>query len=71
MKPIDVDAKIGRRMRYLRKAAGMNQSELAGKIGVSQVQVSYYERSHNKVPASIIYLAARAIGCDPGEFFSW
>lgn len=71
MKPIDVDARIGSRMRALRKAAGMSQSELAGRLVVSQVQVSYYELGYNKIPASMIYLAAQAIGCDPGEFFRW
>ena len=61
-------------MAQIRKKARLSQRELAARISsaghpMTQVQLSHYELGKNKVPASIISAAAKAIGCDVGEFF--
>lgn len=53
---------IGARMRTRRRQRGLSQSELAEQLGVSFQQVQKYERGANRVAASTLLTAARALG---------
>jgi transcriptional regulator with XRE-family HTH domain len=53
---------IGARMRARRRQRGLSQSELAEQLGVSFQQVQKYERGANRVAASTLLTAARALG---------
>ena len=62
--PIDVG--VGARIRARRQALRMSQSTLAEHLGVSFQQVQKYERGANRISASMLIKAARALGC-PGS----
>src|SRR5258708_38840249 len=53
---------IGARMRARRRQRGLSQSELAKQLGASCQQVQKYERGANRVAASTLLTAARALG---------
>lgn len=52
---------IGARMRMRRRQLGLSQSDLSLKLGVSFQQVQKYERGANRVAASTLLTAARAL----------
>jgi transcriptional regulator with XRE-family HTH domain len=64
-----IDLHIGRRMRALRKAQGLNQVELGDRIGVSFQQVQKYETAKSRVSAAMLLTLARALRTDPGAFY--
>jgi DNA-binding XRE family transcriptional regulator len=43
------DREVGQQISRLRKAAGLTQEGLAGRLGVSQQQVGKYERGENRL----------------------
>ena len=60
--PASLDLAIGTRIRARRRQLGMNQSDLAERLGVSFQQVQKYERGANRVAASTLVAAAAALG---------
>jgi transcriptional regulator with XRE-family HTH domain len=52
---------IGARLRTRRRQLGLSQSDLAERLGVSFQQVQKYERGANRVAASTLLSAARAL----------
>ena len=57
---------FGERMRAARKKAGMNQSELAKFLHVSQNAISKWENGHTMPNAHHIYLMTKALGVSAG-----
>src|ERR1700694_5682209 len=57
---------IGARMRTRRRQLGPSQSDLADRLGGSFQQVQKYERGANRVAASALLAAARALGVTIG-----
>lgn len=64
-----VDVHVGHMMRAIRKAKGMSQETLADALGVTFQQIQKYELGRNRVSASKMYLAGRALDVAPGVFF--
>jgi transcriptional regulator with XRE-family HTH domain len=60
---------FGRRLRELRRAAGLSQKELAGKLGVPQSAVSQWESGIHTPAVTDIPDMAAALGADPGDLF--
>ncbi|HYD26358.1 helix-turn-helix transcriptional regulator [Brevundimonas sp.] len=58
----DIDDRVGARIKELRKAAGLSQTELGRRIGVTFQQVQKYENGGNRVSASKLWLIARCFG---------
>lgn len=53
-----------------RKAAGLSQSKLADRVGVSFRMIQHYEQGSldiNKAAAETVYRLAKALGCDMVE----
>lgn len=63
-----VDAFVGQRLREARLLAGLSQSELGGRIGVTFQAVQKYESGENRLSASRLLAAARLLG-KPVSFF--
>ena len=56
-----IDVYVGKRIRLKRKLAGLTQSGLAAKIGITFQQVQKYEKGENRVSSSMLYQIAQAL----------
>src|SRR5215217_7001581 len=59
--PAKVGIDVGRRIRELRIAAGLSQTQLAGELGVTFQQVQKYEKGQNRVGAGRLTKIARVL----------
>jgi transcriptional regulator with XRE-family HTH domain len=64
-----VDAHVGERLRQRRLLLGLNQMQLAERIGVSFQQLQKYELGKNRVSASRLWEIAQALRVPVGFFF--
>jgi ribosome-binding protein aMBF1 (putative translation factor) len=48
--PTDIDREVGKRLRVLREEAGMSQTALGARSGVTFQQVQKYENGVNRLP---------------------
>ena len=64
-----VDIHVGARLRLRRVGLGMSQDALARALGVSFQQVQKYEHGANRLSASRLFLAARALNTRVAWFF--
>ena len=62
-----LDIAIGRSVTDRREAVGMTQRRLGEAIGVTFQQVQKYETGKNRIAASKLVLAAKALKCDVAE----
>ena len=58
------------RLKVVRQVKKMGQSELAKKVGITNVTLSKYEQGHTAPTADIIEKIAKVLGCDPGWLFA-
>ncbi len=63
--PDPIDVAVGLRMRTLRKAKGMSQEQLGRALSITFQQIQKYERGTNRISASMLVKAARALGVAP------
>jgi DNA-binding XRE family transcriptional regulator len=64
-----IDIHIGRRIRSRRRILGLNQSEVARRIGVTFQQVHKYETGQSAVTAARLYAIAAALGVTFDYFY--
>jgi len=64
-----VDKYVGQRLRQRRDVMGVSQIKMGEILDVSFQQVQKYERGINRVSASTLYEAARALKAPIGYFF--
>lgn len=62
-------ARVGARIRAVRLAKGLSQTEVARRIRGYQQNVSRVERGTENLTLDVILQLANAIGVDPAEFF--
>ena len=67
-KPHPVDIHVGKRLREQRCYAGLSQTALAGRVGITFQQLQKYEQAVNRVSASRLWELGEALGA-PVEFF--
>ena len=63
----DIDAAIGQRLRALRLARGLNQSDLGKAVGLTFQQIQKYERGTNRIAVSTLLPLCQALGVKPDE----
>ncbi|WP_421994093.1 helix-turn-helix domain-containing protein [Roseococcus sp.] len=63
--PTSADARVGVRIKELRRAAGYTQKEIATQIGVTGAQFHRYETGATRVAASRLMAIAEALGTRP------
>lgn len=64
-----IDMRVSAALRARRLEREMSQDALGKALGVSFQQVQKYENGRNRLSASALYLAAKALGVDVGFFF--
>ncbi len=67
--PDPIDIHVGKLLRARRLAAGVTQQDLGETLGVTFQQIQKYETGANRISASKLYKAARALGLAPSAFF--
>jgi transcriptional regulator with XRE-family HTH domain len=67
--PNPVDVEVGRRIRLQRMSAGMSQTELGEKVGVTFQQIQKYEKGKNRVGAGRLTQIASVLHVPIGVFF--
>lgn len=67
--PDPIDVHVGKLLRARRLAAGVTQQDLGETLGVTFQQIQKYETGANRISASKLYKAARALGLSPSAFF--
>lgn len=65
-----VDMLIGRRVRRLRAARGLSQTELGQAIDVTFQQIQKYEAGTNRIAASTLLRIAEALDVAPAELLT-
>lgn len=58
-----------RLLRQVREDAQLSQSELAVNLGISQTQISRYEKQPGSIPARLLFKWLQILGLDPSDVF--
>ncbi|WP_215810748.1 helix-turn-helix domain-containing protein [Morganella morganii] len=69
MKKYAISEAIGQVIRQYRTNAGLTTKQLAHRIGISQQQLSRYERGVNRIDADTLLRVSLAFKLTPGRFF--
>ncbi len=67
--PHPIDVHVGSRVRLRRNLLGINQTKLAGAIGVTYQQIQKYEWGVNRVGASRLFNLSRVLDVPVSFFF--
>jgi transcriptional regulator with XRE-family HTH domain len=67
--PHPIDIHVGARIRHRRAVLGLNQTELALRVGVTFQSIQKYERGTNRVSASRLQEIAEVLGVPVSHFF--
>lgn len=62
-------AEMGKRVRLARDAAGLNQKELADKVGCSQALISRLERGEHGATVETLSAIEEALNMIPGQLY--
>ena len=65
----EIDIEIGRRLRQARVAAGLTQTELGVRLGISFQQIQKYEKGRNRIGGGRLYKMARILGVKITYFY--
>lgn len=64
------DKGIGSNIARIRKAAGLNQSALAERLGTTQATVSRWESGRRMMNTRVVAALASALDCAPGDIMA-
>lgn len=67
--PDPIDLAVGARLRILRRAHGMSQTELAARVDLTFQQIQKYERGANRISASKLWRMAKVLDVPVSRFF--
>ena len=65
---MNINQRVGRRIKVRRVELGMTQADLVKKITVGQSNLSYIERGERDVSVSLLEEIAKALKCKPEHF---
>lgn len=68
-KPVPVDSYVAQRLRALRKAKGLSQSQLGSELGLTFQQIQKYEKAVNRIGAGRLFEVARILGVPIHEMY--
>jgi transcriptional regulator with XRE-family HTH domain len=64
------DQRIGNNLQLLRKKLGFTQEEIAEFLGITRVELSYYETGARSVPTTVITPMANLYGVDEFDLYA-
>lgn len=64
-----VDRHVGKCIKSYRLHAGLTQSVLAGRLGITHQQLQKYERGESRVSASRLWSVAKVLNIEISQFF--
>ena len=64
------DQRIGNNLQLLRKKLGFTQEEIAEFLGITRVELSYYETGARTVPTTVMTPLANLYGVDEFDFYT-
>jgi transcriptional regulator with XRE-family HTH domain len=67
---VAADVQIGQKLRTVRRANRMSQTELGEAIGVSYQQIQKYELGHSRMSVSTLLKIAQVFGVSPASFYN-
>lgn len=67
--PNTTDVHIGKRLRMLRLAKNMSQTDVADSLGITFQQIQKYENGANRIGAGRLQEIANLMGVSPAYFF--
>ena len=65
--PDPIDVEVGINLRRIRKQRGVSQSEMGRSLGITFQQIQKYEKGTNRISASMLVRAAKAMGVQPAD----
>lgn len=65
----DINIKVGQRIKSIRKANGLTQTDLGDKLGVTFQQVQKYEKGSNRISAPKLFMCSELFGVSVSWFF--
>ena len=65
-----IDRHVGKRLRQLRLARGMDLPELSGLLGVSAPRLLQFEEGRERISALLMRQLAKILNVQPSEFFA-
>ena len=68
--PNAIDRHVGKRLRQLRMARGMDLPELSGLLGVSAPRLLQFEEGRERLSAVLMRQIAKILDVPPSEFFA-
>ena len=63
------DVHIGQKLRAIRRASRMSQSELGEALNVTYQQIQKYELGHTRMSVPTLLKAAQVFGISPADFY--
>jgi transcriptional regulator with XRE-family HTH domain len=66
---VDLPRLLADTLRQLRRDAGLTQTQMAGKLGISQPTLARLEAANQNVTIKTLGKLCRALRCEPGDLF--
>jgi transcriptional regulator with XRE-family HTH domain len=66
---VELDKKIGRRVKELRLTKGISQQELGDELNVSFQQIQKYEKGADRISSSTLFRTSQILGVPVESFF--
>lgn len=60
---------IGERLKSIRKQKGLQQTELANRVGVKSPQIHKFESGDQRISSGMLFAIANVMGVEMNEFF--
>lgn len=70
--PTDLTRAVGARIRRMRHALGLTQTELAEAVGYKDAtSITFIEQGRNNLKPDVLLLLCSALKTSPNELFGW
>ena len=64
-----IDKHVGERLRQRRAMLGLTQTQLAERLNLTYQQLQKYEKGHNRVAASRLFVLSKLLGVEVSYFY--